>query len=247
MTVSHHTTIESLRFEDLGFKFEDAEGHLYKNLNVEFPLNDIVAVSSLGGRGKSTLLKLMAGIILPSSGHYYINDLPVEQMSFEEFLPFRFKIGYSFDFGGLISNKTINDNLTLPLMYHNICKPQEVARLVDEMVQIFNLSSVLNQRPSGIAGSLRKAALIARTFIMNPELLLLDDPTTGLAAETKEKLVRLILQRRKSGQIKHVFIASDDVRFLNAIAATKMTIGENDIKFEEYIIESLYQSRRGAM
>jgi phospholipid/cholesterol/gamma-HCH transport system ATP-binding protein len=120
------TLIKSLHFEKLTFHYEGQEP-LLKNVDFEFPIskrgtqNDANAVRTLDkrgtsssqtgvvvirgaqGAGNSTVMQILAGLQTPSSGRYLINGVPVENMSFEEFLPFRLRMGYGFDTGGLLS------------------------------------------------------------------------------------------------------------------------------------------------
>src|SRR4051812_43440247 len=96
---SHPPDIRTLRFENISFIHE---GHdpILKNCDFTFPTDRIVWVKSTEGQGKSTLLQILAGLILPQSGSYFLNEDDVVPMSFEEFLPYRQRIGFTFDYGG---------------------------------------------------------------------------------------------------------------------------------------------------
>lgn len=122
----------------------------------------IIWLQSSEGAGKSTVLQLMAGLLQPQQGKYLINNENVAEMSFEEFLPYRLSIGYSFDYGGLINNRTIFENIILPLVYHKIL-PYEEARLqVDGLLKRFELEKFRNQRPAHIPGRVRKVACLLK-------------------------------------------------------------------------------------
>ena len=112
--------INSLKFEGLEFGYPEQD-LIFENVDFDFPLNQFVWVKAGYGSGRSTLLQLIAGLQQSTKGKYLINDQNVSEMSFEEFLPYRMNIGYGFDFGGLINNRTLLENLTLPLEYHKTC------------------------------------------------------------------------------------------------------------------------------
>lgn len=159
------------------------------------------------GCGKSTLLKIIAGLEAPSRGHCMINGEDVLQYSFEEFLPLRLRIGYSFDMGGLLNNRTLKENLMLPMQYHRWGAPREMHERAESLLEAFELKDVAGLRPAMISGSQRKALCVARALVMTPDLLLLDEPLTGLNAKNRETLQKLIEEQFRSGNLKSVLVA----------------------------------------
>ena len=131
------TQIKSLKFEGVFFQHE-TQDPILNNADFEFPTNENVLIQSVQGAGKSTLLQILGGLIVPQSGKFLINDDNVVDMSFEEFLPYRLMIGYTFDYGGLINNRTIYDNLMLPLLYHKLVDVEEANRRVMEVLKYFS-------------------------------------------------------------------------------------------------------------
>src|SRR3954463_3151040 len=108
------TPIQQIRFEGLNFTHGGHDPTL-SNADFEFPTNKIIWIQSTEGAGKSTVLQILAGLLIPQSGKYLLNEDNVTDMTFEDFLTYRLGIGYTFDYGGLINNKSIEDNLLLPL------------------------------------------------------------------------------------------------------------------------------------
>jgi phospholipid/cholesterol/gamma-HCH transport system ATP-binding protein len=208
--------IESLELKDMTLTV-GGQVEILKEVTLDIPTGKIVWVRGISGSGKSTFLKMLCGLLMPQTGEYKINSENVAKYSFEEFLPVRCKIGYSFDFGGLLNNRTIAQNLTLPLMYHNNLSPEQAEKDLVQVFKDFQLDSYAEMRPSNVVGGVRKATCVARAFVMNPEMLLLDDPTTGLRVEVKAALKKSIQARMASGELKHVFIVSDDVNFVGDI------------------------------
>jgi phospholipid/cholesterol/gamma-HCH transport system ATP-binding protein len=195
-------------------------------------MNSVVALKGNFGAGKSTVLKLLATLAEPNSGEYWINDHLVSDMSFEELIPFRLKMGYGFDYGGLLNNKSLRDNLMLPLQYHKLTSSEEMAERVSGLMEKFDLSFVGSHRPSSVSGSQRKLTCVLRALVVNPEVLLLDNPTHGLNENAVGLLIDEIRLRRESGELKHVFLVSDDERIQDQIVEQKVWINGLKLKLE---------------
>lgn len=208
--------IERLRFENLTFHF-DGQENLFEKVDFEFPMDKLVWVKADHGRGRSTLLQIMAALQMPTQGSYWINDLNVGEMSFEEFLPYRLAIGYGFDTGGLIHNRTLFENLMLPLTYHKVLSNKDAAGRVSHYLKEFGLWKYKDQRPSFIPGGSRKLTCMLRSIIHHPQMLLLDDPTVGLSQETALKFFDAIQHLRDQKILRHVFVNSFDQKFMGLL------------------------------
>lgn len=205
--------IDTLRFEGLRFAHE-GQAPILKNCDFEFPADSFVWVKSQEGEGKSSLLQVMAGLTLPQGGCYFMNDLDVVPMSFEEFLPYRLRIGFTFDYGGLINNQSIEENLLLPLLYHKLIDGGEARERVKDLLARFDLKKFASERPAHVPGRVRKLAVILRGLISYPQLLLLDDPSVGLGETTQENFVDYLKELREDGRLRHVFVSSYDEAFM---------------------------------
>lgn len=206
--------IKSIRFEQISLAFP-GQDPIFLNADFEFPVNEVVWLKSSEGGGKSTLLQVLAGLQEPSSGKYFLNENDVMEMTFEEFLPYRLNIGYSFDYGGLINNRTILDNLYLPLTYHKIVDTKEAHNRVNEILKTFDLKKYLQERPAHVPGRIRKLVCLLRPLLMRPQLLLLDDPSVGLGQETQGQYVDYLFKLKKEGSLDHVFVSTYDEKFMN--------------------------------
>ena len=138
-------------------------------------------------------------------------------------------MGYSFDYGGLLANRTIHQNLSLPLMYHKIFSEDDVNQRVHAMLERFLLSDAADLRPSEVTGGSRKAACVARAFLADPEMVLLDEPTIGLRAEAQTILADLILEQRQRGTLKHVYVASANDAFMEPLATKVIEISNKKL------------------
>lgn len=206
--------IQSLKFEGVSFSHH-GQDPIVQNVEFDFPMNEVVWLKAEQGAGKSSLLQILAGLQVPQSGKYLINGEDVCDMSFEEFLPYRLEIGYSFDYGGLISNRTLFDNLMLPLLYHKIVSSEEAKARVEGILKEFDISSFAQERPAHVPGRIRKIVCLLRALVMRPQILLLDDPSVGLNQNFVSILVDHIHRFRKEGVFSHVFVSSYDEVFMN--------------------------------
>lgn len=219
---------KNLEFKNLDFSYQNGQ-ELFSGVNFRFPMNANVAVHGDGGCGKSTLLKVLAGLESPRGGQYFVNELDVTDASFEEFIPYRLKIGYAMDFGGLIGNRTIHENIVLPVLYHKDPKVVQRLQWAEYLIDLFELNPVRGLRPHSVRGATRKAACIARSLVLQPEMLLLDNPTVGLDSAHTERLVDLLHEGRSAGWLRHLFVADQEPAFLRSLVCHDITIQNRDL------------------
>lgn len=220
--------ITTIGFSGLNIFFEE-DRPVIKTCDMQLPMNSVVRINGPSGSGKSTLLKLIAGLIEPNSGDYLINGLPFNQMSFEELIPYRLRIGYGFEYGGLINNRTIAQNLLLPIQYHNLMDADEAEAHVKFIIETFGLERSANYRPSAVSGGQRKLACIARAFVMNPQLLILDEPTHGLNERSIEILCNFIKNKMDQGIIRHVFLTTENRQLKDTIVNKDLVIQDSKL------------------
>lgn len=224
--------IKSLKFENLSFRYNDSSS-IFEDISFDFPLDQITCFKSYNtGAGRSTLMQLLAGLETANDGKYLINDLNVNEMSFEEFLPFRLSIGYAFDTGGLIHNKTIAENLILPLLYHNFQNPTDAENKVNSYLNTFGIAKYKDQRPSSVQGSVRKIACLIRPLLLEPQMLLLDDPSVGIPQETALKYFDFVNELRQKKTIRHIFISSNDEKFMGLMEHTEIFLDQGQFLHE---------------
>lgn len=220
--------IEKMRFEGITFSHE-GDDKILDQVDFDFPTHQFVSIQSEEGAGKSSLLQLMAALKTPQFGKFYLNENDILEMSFEEFLPYRLKIGYTFDYGGLLTNRTLMDNLTLPLLYHKIASPEEAKVQVEQMLEIFNLNKFSGERPAHVSGRIRKLVCLLRPLLMKPDLLLMDDPSVGIGHDTSRILIDVIHTLRGQGHLQHIFISSYDEKFLGLFDHEVIYMGDGQL------------------
>jgi ABC-type lipoprotein export system ATPase subunit len=215
--------IESLQFDALSFQVESGE-IIFEAVDFKFPVQQMVWVRAESGSGRSTLLQILAGLQVPTKGKYLINDQAVSEMTFEEFMPYRLQIGYGFDFGGLINNRTLEENLTLPLVYHNLCSLPEAESRARDYLKELGAFKYKDMRPALVPGGVRKLTCLIRALIHEPQMLLLDDPNVGLSQDTILKYFDLVEKLKAKGKCQHVFVSSYDEKLMNLLPHTEIFV-----------------------
>lgn len=223
----NRTVITHLEVKNLSVGFDKA---VMKGLSFAADSSQFISLDGPTGGGKSVLLRTLSGLIPPIEGQITMNHTDIGELSFEEFLPLRLTVGVSFDLGGLLSNQTLWDNLMLPLLYNRICNFDEAEARADRLVSAFGIGPYKTERPANVPGGIRKAACVARAFILDPSLIFLDEPTTGLNSEGLRALDFELgrVQKRKA----IVMFSSRDEDFKARWATSRLHIEAGRTKFE---------------
>lgn len=224
--------IESITFENLCFGYE-GQKLIFDNLNFDFPLNNIISLSGATGGGKNTLLKILCGLVTPTQGKFLINGNEVQNLSYHEFDEYRLSMGYSFDVGGLINNQSLYENFKLVLDFHDYMGEGLKREYVIGLLGVLGLQDLTHLRPAMISSGARKAASVLRAFILNPEVVILNNPTLGLNIEQVKPLCDFIKLHMEKRNLKHLFISSDDQNFLSQFSYNTIKVSNNKLEFFE--------------
>jgi phospholipid/cholesterol/gamma-HCH transport system ATP-binding protein len=188
--------------------------------DVSFEIEEGEALCILGrsGTGKSVTLKLMVGLLRPDSGTVCIGNDEISKLKGTDLSCVRRQIGFLFQSAALFDSLTLGENLSLPLVRFDKSKsPSEVKQAVLDGLKQVGLEKDANKLPSELSGGMRKRAGLARALILNPRLLLVDEPSSGLdkitAAEIDALLLRVKHERRTT-----MVIVSHDVHGARSIA-----------------------------
>ena len=180
------------------------------DLNLEIPSGQMTCIIGRSGEGKSVLLKQIIGLIKPTSGEIFIDDVDVTKLNDEELEPIFKKCGYVFQFAALLDSLNVFENVGLTLLEQGI--PEEkVLPLVKEKLGLVNLipEEVLTKYPSELSGGMRKRVGLARTLMSSPSIILYDEPTTGLDPITARVVHELMHSMQKNLNVTSIVISHD--------------------------------------
>ena len=200
--------------------------HLKKSFGDNRVLQDISLVLNKGenlvilgqsGSGKSVLIKCIFGLNEADEGKLFILGNNIEDIKAEELIELRKKIGFLFQSGALYDSMTVRENLEFPLrrQLHSLTK-ETINSLVSEALENVGLSDSIDITPSELSGGMRKRLGLARTLILKPEIMLYDEPTTGLDPITSKEISKLIVEVQKKYNTSSIIITHD-------IECTKLT------------------------
>lgn len=184
----------SVIFEDVWLAFGD--GEVLRGVSFRLPAGETKALFGVAGAGKSTILKLVLGLIKPDSGRIIVLGQDVTQMREIDLFELRGKLGMVFQESALFDSLTVKENVAFRLIEEHGIYDDAIDQRVRESLRFVELEHTLDLFPSELSGGMRRRVAIARAIITQPELLLYDSPTGGLDPVTSNTIVELIMKQR---------------------------------------------------
>lgn len=167
--------------------------HVMVDFNLELIKGESVVVLGKSGSGKSVLIKCIIGLLKPDKGSIEMFGKNIPGMDDEELDKVRAKVGFLFQSNALYDSMTVRENLEFPLRRHWIQVSQsEVKAMVMEALEDVGLAHTIDMMPEELSGGMRKRIALARTLILKPEIILYDEPTTGLDPMTGKEIIELM-------------------------------------------------------
>jgi phospholipid/cholesterol/gamma-HCH transport system ATP-binding protein len=193
---------------------------------------ETVAIVGESGTGKSTILKLILRLLVPDSGAVAIDGEDITNLTFEEALEVRKKMGMVFQGAALFDSMTVFENVAYPLREHFHLSEDEIEARVREKLEFVDLdpNETMEKLPSELSGGMRKRVGIARAMSGNPELMLYDEPTSGLDPLTTATITKLIMKLQRELGVTSI-VVSHDIRSVSRMATKVALLAENRIKF----------------
>lgn len=185
---------------------------------------EVLVILGGSGTGKSVTLRHMLGLEAPDSGRVMVEQEDITDLPEQELYRIRKKFGMLFQSGALFDSMTVFENVAFPLREHTDLTQEEIARSVREKLELVNLPNSEHLMPVDLSGGMRKRVGLARSIVLNPQVILYDEPTTGLDPLTSQTINELItdLQAKLSvtsvvvtHDIHSAFSVGDRVAFLN--------------------------------
>lgn len=181
-----------------------------REINLEIPTGQTLVLLGESGCGKTVLLKTIIGLIQPSIGRVFFDGIDLSTLSEQEISKLRLRFGFVFQNAALFDSLTIGQNVSFPLRQHRRLGPEETRDLVLENLAAVGLpDEVVHKKPAQLSGGMRKRVGLARALILNPELVLYDEPTTGLDPIMADVINELILRTRRRGVVTSIVVTHD--------------------------------------
>ena len=180
--------------DDVSLKIEDGETFV---------------IIGQSGVGKTTILRAIAGFFNPDSGEVLIDGIHMDRATSKVKANLREKMGFLFQSGALINWLSVRENVALPLVEHRIGTKEEIDRIVDEKLELLQLTDAAEKMPSDISGGMKKRVGLARAIVRNPRIILYDEPTSGLDPVMSAKIDELIIKMKNELKVTSIVVTHD--------------------------------------
>jgi phospholipid/cholesterol/gamma-HCH transport system ATP-binding protein len=184
--------------------------HVLRGIDLDVYQGENVVVLGRSGTGKSVLIKIIAGLLKPDRGLVNVLGNDVAKISYSELEQLRLRIGFSFQSSALYDSMTVRENLEFPLLRNSKhLTTEQVTQAVETALEAVGLSQTIDQWPAELSGGQRKRIGIARTLIMQPAIMLYDEPTAGLDPITSMEINDLINEVQERFNTSSIIITHD--------------------------------------
>ncbi len=183
---------------------------ILKGVDLTVKKGENLVVLGKSGSGKSVLIKCLVGLVTADQGELKVFDTDITKLNNHQLNAVRIKIGFLFQNSALYDSMTVKENLSFPLKRHSKkLTGLEVENSIIEALESVGLEEAINKMPSELSGGMRKRIGLARTLILRPEIILYDEPTTGLDTITSREISELILSIQKKYKTTSIIITHD--------------------------------------
>ncbi|MGA9922910.1 MAG: ABC transporter ATP-binding protein [Isosphaeraceae bacterium] len=197
-----------IEIRDLCMRFRTQS--VLRGINLTIHRGETVCIIGESGCGKTVMLKLIIGLLHPTEGGVWFDGMDVNRLGDKQLVKLRLRFGFLFQMAALFDSLTIYDNVAFGLREHHICGEDEIRTLVADRLQEVGLPPGLERKkPAELSGGQRKRVGLARALALNPEVMLYDEPTTGLDPIMSDVINELILQTQQNKKTTGVVVTHD--------------------------------------
>ena len=180
-----------------------------KGVSLSAPQGETTVILGRSGTGKSVTLKCIVGLLEPDKGVVLAEGHPVAEMDKAALEAWRSRTGFLFQGGALYDSMSVHDNMVFPLRNRRDLSENDKTELAHEKLKWVGLAEAMEKDPSDLSGGMRKRAALARTLMTDPEVILYDEPTTGLDPVTSNEISQLILRLREEEGVTGIAVTHD--------------------------------------
>ncbi|HUP44209.1 MAG TPA: ABC transporter ATP-binding protein [Thermoanaerobaculia bacterium] len=170
---------------------------------------EVLVILGGSGTGKSVTLRHVLGLEAPDSGQVLVEDEDITNLPEEELYRVRMKFGMLFQGGALFDSMTVFDNIAFPLREHTEMSEEEIARAVSEKLELVDMAGTEHLMPVDLSGGMKKRVGLARSIVLDPKMILYDEPTTGLDPITAQKINELINNLQAKLNVTSIVVTHD--------------------------------------
>jgi phospholipid/cholesterol/gamma-HCH transport system ATP-binding protein len=185
------------------------ESQVLRGVDLEVHQGESMVVIGGSGSGKTVLIKCIIGLVQPDGGEIYVDGLEVSNLNEKRMNEVRKKFGMLFQWGALFDSMTVWENVGFGLRHQTHLKEEDIRRIASEKLALVGLRNVEDLMPSELSGGMRKRVSLARAIAIEPEILLYDEPTTGIDPIMADAINDLIVEMREKLDVTSIAITHD--------------------------------------
>jgi phospholipid/cholesterol/gamma-HCH transport system ATP-binding protein len=204
---NHHNHQPIMRLIDLHKRFDDVI--VLRGINLELKRGQTTVIIGESGSGKSVILKHIIRLLRPDKGEVHYRDKRIDNLPERDLVSLRSNFGFLFQLSALFDSMTVAENIAFPLIEHTKNNRREIDRIVGRKLAMVGLDGTQNRWPAELSGGQKKRVALARAIALDPEIILYDEPTTGLDPPRADEINELILKLRSELDVTSVVVTHD--------------------------------------
>ncbi|MBQ5832391.1 MAG: ABC transporter ATP-binding protein [Selenomonadales bacterium] len=193
----------------IDLNMEYGERIIMRDVNLTIKKGETLAVVGPSGTGKSTLLKLLIGLARPTSGQVWVDGKEISRLKEKELDEARLGMGMVFQYSALFDSMSVGETVAFGLRQHTDMKEDEIRRIVEERLAGVGLAGLADAMPNELSGGMKKRVGLARALAFKPNIILYDEPSSGLDPIMSRKIDELILETQKNFGVTSVVVTHD--------------------------------------